>query len=326
MGTWLKRVHWTDDREDAGYWRKTPWVSDAPGSKSGLWDKWARPSANQPLPPHGPQYAKGDKLVICIANTRGCPPELVRRCPAVLEVADLPRWDPTLVDRAGSRPREGDRWGVVTNVNCLNAVEPRAAPMVESIGVMRSSLNQKGYRHLEDEQGAKAQQKLEALEDGTSRRKLPPKPAQEPEVQRIPIEQGKVEAYDVSTKKAVMRARREESKLVADYSDYLLARGHLVYRHKIKVPGTAGILYTDLFNETRGQLIEAKAGISRDDVRMAIGQLADYARFIKPAPQRAILLEAIPTPDLCRLLRDQGVATIWRDGAAFVDDADGQFT
>jgi hypothetical protein len=123
-----------------------------------------------------------------------------------------------------------------------------------------------------------------------------------------------------------MRARREESKLVADYSDYLLARGHLVYRHKIKVPGTAGILYTDLFNETRGQLIEAKAGISRDDVRMAIGQLADYARFIKPAPQRAILLEAIPTPDLCRLLRDQGVATIWRDGAAFVDDADGQFT
>jgi hypothetical protein len=198
--------------------------------------------------------------------------------------------------------------------------------MVESIGVMRGSLNQKGYRHLEDEQGEKAQQKLEALENGTSRRKPRPKPAREPEVQRIPIEQGKVEAYDVSTTKAVMRARREESKLVADYSDYLVARGQLVYRQKIKVPGTAEVLYTDLFNETRGQLIEAKAGISRGDVRMAIGQLADYAHLITPLPQRAILLEAMPTSDLHQLLRSQGVATIWRDGTGFLDDANGQFT
>jgi hypothetical protein len=326
MSWWLKRVHWTDARENADYWRKAPLITDAPGRRSGLWSKRARPSVNQVLPPYGPQYAKGDKLVICIANTRGCPPELVRRCPAVLEVDDLPRWDPALVDRAGSRPREGDRWGVVTNVTCLNAVEPRVAPMVESIGVMRSSLNQKGYRHLEDEQGDEAQRLLKALEAGTSRRKPLTKPAQKSAVQKIPIEQGKVEAYDVSTKKAVVRARREESKLVADYSDYLVARGQSVCRQKIKVPDNAEVLYTDLFNETRRQLIEAKAGISRSDVRMAIGQLADYARFIKPVPQRAILLEAMPTSDIHRLLRSQGVATIWRDGTGFLDDAGGRFT
>lgn len=327
MSTWLKRVHWTDAREDAAYWREAQWVSDAPGRTSGLWRKRPQPSPNQPLPPHGPQYAKGDRLVICIANTRGCPPELVRRCPAVLEVADLPRWAPALVDQGGSRLREGDRWGVVTDVACLNVVEPRVAPMVESIGVMRSSLNQKGYRHLEDEQGDRAQRLLEALEDVTNNRKPPPaKPAQQPEVQRIPIEQGKVEAYNVSTKKAVMRARREESKLVVDYSDYLIARGQLVCRHKIDVPGATGPLYSDLFNETRGQLIEAKAGISRGDVRMAIGQLADYARFIRPNPQRAVLLEARPTADLHTLLRSQGISAIWRDGAGFLDDADGRFT
>lgn len=37
MSWWLKRVHWTDDREDAAYWRVVPWVSDAPGRTSDVW-------------------------------------------------------------------------------------------------------------------------------------------------------------------------------------------------------------------------------------------------------------------------------------------------
>jgi hypothetical protein len=50
---------------------------------------------------------------------------------------------------------------------------------------------------------------------------------------------------------------------------------------------------------------------------MAIGQLLDYSRWVKPKHQ-AVLLEARPHPDLVVLLRTCGVAVIWRtvDGFA----------
>jgi hypothetical protein len=326
MGWWLKLVHWTGSREDASYWREVPWVTDAPGNSSSLWDKRPRPVIEQVRPAHGPRYEVDDRLVVCIANARGCPPELVRKVPAILVVTKEPRWDPLLVDREGYRSNEGDRWGVVTAVRCLNAVEPRTAPAVEDIGVIRSSLNQKGYRHLTDEQGEHARALLEALEPPDKRRRHSAKPPPKPVVLPIPIEKGKVETYDTKTKKEIIRATREESKLVEDFAAYLIAQGDLVFRHKITVPGAAGSLYSDLYNETRGQLIEAKAGTSRSDVRMAIGQLADYARMLMPPPRRAVLLEARPSQDLVELLYGQGIAVIWRDGAGFTDSADKLFT
>lgn len=326
MGWWLKLVHWTDSREDASYWRDTPWVSDAPGNSSSLWSKRPRPALNDMLPAYGPRYAAGDRLVVCIANARGCPRELVRKCPAILEVTEEPRWNPILVDREGSRPREGDRWGVVTAVSYLNAVDPEIAPMVEEIDVMRSSLNQKGYRHLTDEQGERARSLLEALEPPGRKPRRPAKPPPRPVVVPIPIEKGKVEAYDTKTKNEVVRARREENKLVADFAAHLEKQGDSICRHKITVPGVGGPLYSDLYNEIRGQLIEAKAATSRSDVRMAIGQLADYARMIEPSPERAVLLEARPSQDLIDLLHSQGIAVIWRDGDGFADSAGTAFT
>ncbi len=326
MGWWLKLVHWTDSREDASYWHEAPWVSDAPGNSSSLWSKRPRPALNEVMPAYGPRYATGDKLVVCIANARGCPRELVRKCPAILEVTEEPRWDPSLVDREGARPHEGDRWGVVTAVLCLNAVDPNIAPMVEDIGVMRSSLNQKGYRHLTDEQGERARSSLEAREAPTKKLRHPAKPPPQPLVVRIPIEQGKVEAYDTKTKKEIVRAWREESKLVEDFAAHLTGQGDSVCRHKITVPGAGGPLYSDLYNETRAQLIEAKAGTLRSDVRMAIGQLADYARMIQPPPRCAVLLEARPSQDLIDLLHSQDLAVIWRDGPGFCDNAGGAFT
>jgi hypothetical protein len=207
MGWWLKLVHWTDSREDASYWQEAPWVTDAPGNSSSLWTKRPRPSLNEVLPPHGPRYATGDRLVVCIANARGCPPELVRKCPVILEVIEGPRRDPPLVNREGARPREGDRWGVVTAICCLNAVDPEIAPMVEEIGLMRSSLNQKGYRHLTAEQGERAQSLLEGLEAPVKRPRSPTKPLPRAVIDSIPIEQGKVEAYDTKTNRTACRLR-----------------------------------------------------------------------------------------------------------------------
>lgn len=58
---------------------------------------------------------------------------------------------------------------------------------------------------------------------------------------------------------------------------------------------------------------------------MAIGQLADYARFIDPSPQLAVLLEAKPDLDLEQLLSSQNIAVIWPRGDGFHDNAGGQF-
>ena len=58
---------------------------------------------------------------------------------------------------------------------------------------------------------------------------------------------------------------------------------------------------------------------------MAIGQLADYLRFVRPEPALAVLLEAEPAPDLVKLLGLQGIAVIWRHGDGFKDNARGKF-
>jgi hypothetical protein len=52
---------------------------------------------------------------------------------------------------------------------------------------------------------------------------------------------------------------------------------------------------------------------------MAIGQLADYARFVSPEPQRAILLPEEPRLDLRALLESAGIRIIWRSPSGFVD-------
>jgi hypothetical protein len=59
---------------------------------------------------------------------------------------------------------------------------------------------------------------------------------------------------------------------------------------------------------------------------MAIGQLADYARFLDRDADRALLLEARPHPDRIDLLSTQGIKVIWREGSGFADNAGGAFT
>jgi hypothetical protein len=114
--------------------------------------------------------------------------------------------------------------------------------------------------------------------------------------------------------------------LVRDYSDFLTENGDEVTRNQVSAPGASGPLYSDVFNHTRHHLIEAKAGTSRGDIRMAIGQLADYQRFVPPFKRRAVLLEAKPHPDLVALLSSQDIAVIWRSGEGFADNAGGAFT
>jgi len=156
------------------------------------------------------------------------------------------------------------------------------------------------------------------------RRSLEPGPASTAEL--VPIEGGKAEGYDVKSSIDVRRAVRRERELVLAYTNYLRERGNVVSRNKIPVPEGTGKMYSDIFNETRGHLIEAKADASRNNMRMAVGQLADYARFVPEAHRYAVLVWVKPHPDLLALLTRQSLSAIWREGDCFTDNADGAFT
>jgi hypothetical protein len=107
------------------------------------------------------------------------------------------------------------------------------------------------------------------------------------------------------------KAQRREQWLVHDLADHLEALGHTVSRDGIPQADAGAPMYTNLFHETAELLVEAKASARRADVRLAIGQLADYARAVKPKRQ-VVLLEARPHPDLVALLRACCIAVIWR--------------
>lgn len=237
---------------------------------------------------------------------------------SVVAVTGEPHWDPDLVDQGGVRPKEGDRWGVVTEVSCIHAVDPQGAPRIRRIGLTR--LNQAPQSRLSDALGDEARRLLEQIEQrSTDASKLG-------RVKVIPVEGGTIEGYEIETKDEVRRARRQEKLLVDRYVKYMENQGDTIVRHKIEARDTRSSLFSDIFNETRRQLVEAKAQATRGNVRMAIGQLADYTRFIQPPPGRAVLLNARPPSDLNDLLNKQEIAVIWPDGQRFTDDAGGEFT
>lgn len=66
-------------------------------------------------------------------------------------------------------------------------------------------------------------------------------------------------------------------------------------------------------------LIEAKGTVTREAIRMAIGQLADYGRFRESA-QRAILVPEKPRPDLVALVIGQAIQLIWEQGGAYASN------
>lgn len=237
-------------------------------------------------------------------------------CPAIMEVVAEPRWDPGWVDEEGA-PGEGDRWGVVTEVRGLHSLALAGAPQLADIGVAPTSVMQKGHIELAAWQYRLADRLITGRpSDGSVDR---------PKATLVPIERGEVEGYEVATAARVRRATRRESRLVSDYAAFLEAGGDVVKRTMLQRSG-GGPLYSDIFNQTRSQLIEAKANGSRGEIRMAIGQLADYGRFVSADAAKAVLLETRPHPDLLDLLSKQNIAVIWRQESGFVDNARGVFT
>jgi len=129
--------------------------------------------------------------------------------------------------------------------------------------------------------------------------------------------------YLVLTKRAARLATRAEAKLLRDY------RSQLRRKHRELKSRRWGNLQCDAYEKARNNLIEAKASCRREHIRMAVGELLDYA-FLGTKqfgrPNKAILLPQRPGPELVQWLRELGIAVVWKKGGVFLDNADGRFS
>lgn len=131
---------------------------------------------------------------------------------------------------------------------------------------------------------------------------------------RVPIEVARIQSVVVENQREHL-AQFQERHLVRMYQDWL---GRRVDSYVI--PTKVGALRTDAFDDERNLLIEAKSNVERPSLRMAVGQLWDYARQLPSAPLLAVLLPAKPDVDGMAFLESCGVGVIWRTAAGFHDN------
>ncbi|GIH93925.1 restriction endonuclease [Planobispora siamensis] len=148
------------------------------------------------------------------------------------------------------------------------------------------------------------QTKLARLLDAASRTDT------EERVQELPLEQQLTERSFVNPAQEPYEAERKEASLVQALADYLRGKGHTISRHQMLPEGETRPLFTDLYDKDLNLLVEAKGSVTRENVRMAIGQLADYGRFL-PGATRAILLPSKPRADLLALAHSQDIVIMW---------------
>lgn len=139
-----------------------------------------------------------------------------------------------------------------------------------------------------------------------------------PTVRNVPMEAHVAETFQMEPKREPTTAERREADLVDRYVAALVAEGGATTRKEIKLPDLGRALYTDLFDKGRAELVEAKSSAARHHVRLALGQLLDYARHVDHE-SRAVLLPSHPGSDLVDLLHSVDVACIYeQEGGGFV--------
>ncbi|MER6322733.1 hypothetical protein [Streptomyces coelicoflavus] len=112
---------------------------------------------------------------------------------------------------------------------------------------------------------------------------------------------------------------RREGELVTAFVAHLTAAGHETHSFQITIKGEPGALTPDLYDATDHVLYEAKGQTTRANVRMAIGQLADYRRHIpnKEGLRVAVLIPKEPTADVRDLLAEEGVSLVYQTDDGF---------
>jgi hypothetical protein len=136
--------------------------------------------------------------------------------------------------------------------------------------------------------------------------------ASAPAFTEVPVEAQHQERYQVQPGEPT-EAERREAGLVHRYRQHLEQRGAMIVRLAIRPGQERRPLYCDLFNKTDHELIEAKGTVTREAIRLALGQLLDYRRFITPTPCMVLLVPMRPRPDLLQLLHEHGINVVWEE-------------
>jgi len=103
-----------------------------------------------------------------------------------------------------------------------------------------------------------------------------------------------------------------ESELCIRFERHLRACGRKVRRYRIHLPG-ASYIESDLADVTANILYEAKGTADRMSVRLALGQVLDYAFHVKRINEEvraSVLLPGRPAPDLVKLLEAYRVGCV----------------
>lgn len=137
-----------------------------------------------------------------------------------------------------------------------------------------------------------------------------------PSVTDVAIEIQHTEKVYVNPRATVTEAERRESALVQSFKAFIEKHNLRISRKRIDPSGEAKPLFTDAFIAELNLLIEAKGTCERGSFRMAIGQLADYRRFLGK-PNCAILLPEKPSRDLLDLARAEGITVVWPCASGF---------
>jgi hypothetical protein len=145
-------------------------------------------------------------------------------------------------------------------------------------------------------------------------------------VSEVAVEVQNAESAFVNPPSEGWKITRREQRLVLAYKAFLVAKGSDIVRYMMRPEGEAKPLFCDLYDKTPNNLIEAKGSAARESVRMAIGQLAEYSRFVDPKPHLAVLFPARPRKDLEALLLSQGMHAVWQANEGhFEDNKSGEF-
>ncbi len=128
--------------------------------------------------------------------------------------------------------------------------------------------------------------------------------------------------FEVRTPEKVKLAKKVEAQLVRAYEQWLKKKNR-----QLCIASYKG-LRCDAYEAERANLIEAKCSAKRGHIRMAVGQLLDYAylgRSILGKANMAILLPKKPAPDLLTWLIELNIGVVWREKRGFWDSANGRF-
>jgi hypothetical protein len=141
-------------------------------------------------------------------------------------------------------------------------------------------------------------------------------PPESPLVTEIEIEEQHTKTMVIARTAGEVQAERREAELVLRLKQYLKEKGLKATSNRLAPGNREAGFRTDAYVKELNLLIEAKADSSRESFRMAIGQLADYRRFLD-APRCAILLPSQPRHDLLKLAEIEQIIVIWPVDKAF---------